>query len=145
MAGFKAREVVSGLDYDFGGITANDDDTQKVLDSARGVIPEPSTLQVRRMNSRQKDLLELPADATVQDTLDALATKTEEELLEIDEQQLDIIADITSGSPSREELAALPWRHRQAFYGWLLGELNNPTAGTTSTRRSVVPLKSATS
>lgn len=145
MGGFKAREVVSALEYDFAGIKANTPEDQELLDAARGVTPEPSTMQVRRMNTRQKALLGLPADATVKDTLDALATKSEEELLEIDEEQLDIVADITSGEPSRDELAALPWRHRQGYYGWLLGELNNPSVGTASTRRSVVPLKSATS
>ena len=145
MAGFKAAEKVSGLDYDFSGIVVADADAQDLLDHAHGVIPEPSTQATRRLTARQNDLLGLPPDATPQDRLDALAAKSEEEMLEIDDQQLDIIAELTAGQPSREEIAALPFRHRQAFYGWLLGELNNPSVGTTSTRRSVVPLKSATS
>lgn len=145
MAGFKARERVSGLEYDLSGITVADDDAQALLDSAKGVIPEPSTYAVRRMNGRLNDLLGLEADATMEQRLEALASKTEDEMHEIDDEQLDIIAEIANGSPSREELEALPFRHRQAFYGWLIGEMANPTAGTTSTRRLVVPLKSATS
>jgi hypothetical protein len=145
MAGFKAREKVSGLEYDFTGITVADEDDQALLDQAVGVIAEPSTYAVRRMNGRQNDLLNLPADATLQQRLDALASKTEEEMHEMDAEQLDIISEITDGAPSRAELEALPFRHRQAFYGWLIGELANPSAGTTSSRRSVVPLKSATS
>lgn len=145
MGGFKAREKVSGLEYDFTGITVADKSDQDLLDEAVGVIPEPSTYGVRRMNGRLNDMLGLAPDATLQERMEALSSKTEAEMHEVDDEQLDIIAEITDGSPSREELAALPFRHRVAFYGWILGELNNPSAGTTSTRRSVVPLKSATS
>lgn len=145
MGGFKAREKVSGLEYDFSGITVAADGDQELLDEAKGVIPEPSTYGVRRMNGRLNDLLGLDADASMEQRLNALASKSEAEMHDIDTEQLDIIAEITSGCPSAQELAALPFRHRQAFYGWLIGELANPSAGTTSTRRSVVPLKSATS
>lgn len=45
---------------------------------------------------------------------------------EISDAMLNLVLTITKGSPSKEQLLALPNRIRGAFYGWLVGELTNP-------------------
>ncbi len=144
MAGFKASERVSGLSYDFRGVEVDDPDNQALLDGAKGTTPEPSSRQVRTMQARQREILGLGPDTTPEEANKALASKTEDEWFELDDEVLDMIADVTSGRPSRDELAALPFRAREAYYGWILGELNNPSVGASgSTRRALAPVKNA--
>jgi len=133
MAGFKATAAVSGLSYDFSGVEVADDDDAELLDKAKGTTPEPSYAQVRHMQAATA-----PAEINR-----AMARMDEDELLERDGAIAEIIAGVTSGKPSLEEITALPFRVREAYVGWICGELNNPTAGTGSTRRSLVPVKNA--
>lgn len=143
MAGFKATQAVSGLSYDFTGLEVQDDETAELLDGAKGTTPEPSYQQVRHMQTRLKELLGLDGDADVAEINRAMARLSEAELLERDDDIADIIAGVTSGRPSIEEIAALPFRVREAYVGWICGELNNPTVGTGSTRRSLAPVRNA--
>lgn len=144
MSGFKASERVSGLSYDFRGVEVDDINDQTLLDDARGTTPEPSSRQVRTMQACQREILGLGPDTTPEDMNKALAGKSEAEWFELDDEVLDMIADVTSGRPSRDELAALPFRAREAYYGWILGELNNPSAGASgTTRRALAPVKNA--
>lgn len=144
MSGFKASERISSLSYDFRGITVADDDAQELLDGARGVTPEPSPRQVRHMQARQREVLGLSPDTTPEEANKVMAGKDEAEWNDIDDDVLDMIAELTNGSPSREELAVLPFRVQQSYYGWLLGELNSPSIGTSgSTRPSLAPVRTA--
>jgi hypothetical protein len=144
MAGFNARQAVSALSYDFTGIEVADDDAADLLAAAKGTTPEPSQKQVRHLQAVQRDLLGLPPDTTPVEANKVMAAMSEDELDDLDEQVTDMIAEVTNGKPSREELEALPFRVRQAYHGWLLGELANPSGGTsTGTRRSLAPVKNA--
>jgi hypothetical protein len=143
MAGFKATAAVSGLSYDFTGLEVLDDDAADLLDKAKGTTPEPSYQQVRHMQAAIKTLLGLDPDVDPAEINKEMARMSEEDLLERDEEFTDIIAGVTSGRPSRDEIAALPFRVREAYIGWVCGELNNPTAGTGSTRRSLAPVRNA--
>jgi hypothetical protein len=143
MAGFKATAAVSGLSYDFTGLEVLDDDAADLLDKAKGTTPEPSYQQVRHMQAAIKTLLGLDPDVDPAEINKEMARMSEDDLLERDEEFTDIIAGVTSGRPSRDEIAALPFRVREAYIGWVCGELNNPTAGTGSTRRSLAPVRNA--
>lgn len=144
MGGFKAVERVSALTYDFRGITVADPDAQDILDQAHGSTPEPSSHAVRRMQARQREALGMAPDTSQEEVNRALASKTEDEWRELDDEFTDMISEVCAGRPSRAELVALPYRVRESFYGWILGELNNPTDGTSAgTRRSLAPVKNA--
>lgn len=143
MAGFKATAAVSGLSYDFSGVEVADDDDAELLDKAKGTTPEPSYAQVRHMQAELKELLGLAAATDPAEINRAMARMDEDELLERDTAIAEIIAGVTSGKPSLEEITALPFRVREAYVGWICGELNNPTVGTGSTRRSLAPVKNA--
>lgn len=143
MAGFKATEAVSALTYDFRGIAVADDEAAELLEKAHGTTPEPSVEQFRRFQAAQREMLGVPPGTPQEEVNATLSTMSVDELREMDEEFLDMIAEVTSGAPSREELAALPFRTRQRYYGFLIGELDSPTTGTaTPSRRSLVPVKS---
>jgi hypothetical protein len=144
VAGFKASAAISTLSYDFTGIEVADDEAQALLDQAKGTTPEPSGRQVRHFQARQRELLGLTPDASPEDVTKRMAEMTEDDFLGIDDDAVDMVSEVTSGRPSREELAALPFRVREAYYGWIIGELNSPTTGSgTSSRRSLAPVKNA--
>lgn len=137
MAGFKATAVISKMSYDFSGIAVDDEEVGAMLDKAKGVTPEPSGAQVRHFQQRQKEILGLAPDTPIADLNLAMQAKTEDELLEMDEDIMDIVAEVTSGKPSRDVLAALPFRVREAYYGHIVGELSNFLAGNATIRRSL--------
>lgn len=134
MAGFKATQVISKMSYDFTGIPLADEDVAKVLDGARGVTPEPSGAQVRQFQISMREVLGLPPNTPQAEIILAINAKSKDELLDLDEDFMDIVAEVTSGSPSREILAALPFRIREAYYGYIYGELSNFLAGSATTR-----------
>lgn len=139
MSGFKASQAVSKMSYDFTGIEVADEDTAALLAKAKGVTPEPSPAQVRHFHATQRELLNLSPDTTQEEVVRAMAAKTEDQLLDMDEDIMDMMAEVTSGKPSRDLLAALPFRVREAYYGYLMGELANflATSGTTRNLRAV--------
>jgi hypothetical protein len=141
MAGFKATEAVSALTYDFRGFAVADEDAAELLKEAHGTTPEPSVEQFRRLQAAQRELLGLQPGASQEEVNASLAGMSVDEMREMDEEMLDIVADVTSGAPSRDELAALPFRIRQRYYGFLFGELDSPTTGTAPpARRSLEQL-----
>jgi hypothetical protein len=70
-----------------------------------------------------------------------MAALTEAEIRERDAELIDIYAEVCSQQPSADDLRALPHRVLQAYIGWLSGELNTPTAGSSVTKRSLAPVK----
>lgn len=126
--GFVAAKAVATLEYDFTGIGVPE------LDGVKGVSPEPSAEQIRHMRFRLKELLHLDPD----DPLAAnkyLGSLSEDEYAEYDEQFAEIYADVCSQEPSTKQILALPHRLQQAFIGYLSGELNTPSAGTSGMKR----------
>lgn len=135
MAGFKATTVVSKMSYDFTGIPLADQDVAKVLDAAKGVTPEPSGEQVRQFQIAMRSVLGLPQETPQAEILATINAKSKDELLDLDEDFMDIVSEVTSGMPSREILAALPFRIREAYYGYIYGEMTNFLAGSATTPR----------
>lgn len=132
--GFVAKQAVSALDYDFSGLGIAD------LDGVKGCSPEPSTDQVRAMQSRIRDLYDI-ADLDPAAINAYMAAMSEDELRDNAAQVAEIYADLCSQQPSTDQILALPHRVFAAYIGYLSGELNNPTAGSSVTRRSLAPVK----
>lgn len=128
--GFNAAQAVSSLDYDFSAVGG-----------PKGCSPEPSADQVRTMQFALRSLFKLD-DTDPVAINERMAALTEAEIRERDAELIEIYAEVCSQQPSADELRALPHRVLQAYIGWLSGELNTPTAGSSATRRSPAPLKS---
>ncbi|PSJ23852.1 hypothetical protein B7P34_36535, partial [Streptosporangium nondiastaticum] len=65
-----------------------------------------------------------------------------EKRAETDHELVRIYADCCSQQPTTEQMLALPHRTLAAYLGWLAGELNTPTAGSSDTKPSRGSLKS---
>lgn len=121
MTKFKATEAVEPLDYDM-----------RPYDDAQGTVPEPSNSLVAEFYSKLGKTLEealgedrtADVDMTVPEEVGKLfMTLGAEDHEAMYEQLLDLYAKVCGGSPSRDTLAALPYRLRQAFYGAVQGWL----------------------
>ena len=136
--GFVAKKAVAALDYDFSGCGVAE------LEGVRGVIPEPSQEQVRTMQMGLRNLLGLDKDADGDDITEATAEKVSamDKREATDLELVRLYADCCSQQPSTEQMLMLPHRVLAAFLGWLAGEFNTPTAGSSVTSSSRAPLKS---
>lgn len=143
MAGFDAGNVVEPMDWDF-----------TKFGGGKGTIPEPSDVEMERFLRKYRTLMgavrdealasveqaEQEAKAEAEGARRGVTLEEARQLMaEIDltdegsefarrvsEQMLDIVVGITKGSPSREQISALPNRIRGAFFGWLVGQLTDP-------------------
>jgi hypothetical protein len=134
---FDAAKVAEPLDFDF---SAFEDKDGKPL--PKGTIPEPSKDAVQSyFKNARKEAQDAGIDAT-----DVIDTTTEEgkvalakvfadaerehpgAMEKLDKAQLEGVAKLCGGTPTKEEIAALPYRQQRAFFGWLMGELSNPAA-----------------
>jgi hypothetical protein len=125
--GFNAGDEVEPLDYDFTFFK----DKIPELAVAKGTIPEPSDTAVQRM---QRKLVEatkkfVPSGAPgAPTTAAAMADLPEDAFEQAETVILDAIAELCAGSPTREQLAVLPYRHKRKFIAWLQRQLMNPEA-----------------
>lgn len=106
---------------------------------AHGIIPEPSSTQIKGLQSAMRAALKpaLEAMNVAADTADvsalmaALAEPSKADLKAAEaasEAIIHAISDTCSGTPTPDELRALPFRGQQAFIGWLSGVLLSPEA-----------------
>lgn len=123
--GFNAGTAVSKLDWDF---------TQFVPD-AKGTTPEPSAEQAEAFLAAMRDLaVEADADATDeekaaltdQEAAERLASLSSDKMRLLSEKLIGAVADVCSNNPTREQIAALPYRPQQAFFGHIYGQILNP-------------------
>ncbi len=125
--GFTLSEHLSPLDYDFG-------------DGVTGTIPEPSSKAVNRFFTRLRKLV-ADAGVEIQDENDrdelvrVLRNLTEEQLNRVSDNSLDALCELTQNHPTRDQLERAGHRARQAFLGWLVGELNDPEGSKPATTR----------
>ena len=128
--GFNASEQVEPLEYDFTYFgTANP--PISVLANAKGEIPEPSdqavTTMQRKLTAATKRFLPDNIDPNNQVAMNqAMAQIPEDAFSRAEQEILDAIAELCNGSPTREQLAALPYRHKRKFIAWLQRQLMNP-------------------
>lgn len=139
MAKFNSGEVIEALDFD---LTTHG--------GPAGTVPEPSDAAIARLFRRvqeevarevEKFGVDLEEKATTPEALiEMMGAIDEEDILNTATLMTNIFAELCAGMPTEDQLAALPFRVRNAFFGWLMGELNPPdsSAGTTPFLR-VVP------
>jgi hypothetical protein len=150
--GFDAGKSVQALDFDFTTIQVADDATREILKDAKGTIPEPTQDALDRFTAHVRELAtdpEIAALVALGDNPDpaavvaAIGEMPEEKLLGVTEGMLSVIIDVCSGTPSEEQIRALPPRVRNAFVGWVSGELVGPTGPTPASGRSLVTANGA--
>jgi hypothetical protein len=130
--GFDASSAVVALDYDF----------SEYVEDAKGTIPEPTSDGFQRYFARLQEavtglgLADLGDDPGPEQIGRALAALGDDAFAKISETMLDATAELCQGSPTRDQIEALPYRIRQAFFGWLQGQLADPTQFNAATRRS---------
>lgn len=128
---FVSSEEVEELSYDFtdhgGGV---------------GVIPEPSDEQIRQFRvlmanwidaatggeSPEDDERPDAEDMPIRDQLILLGKTMRADDSEQTHSIITGIAAVCSGSPSYEEIKALPYRVQQKFLGWVVGTFLSPTS-----------------
>jgi hypothetical protein len=134
MAGFKAEAVVERLEYDFGSFATY---------SGRpitGITPEPTDDQIAAFHQQMAAMAKKhraqehgvdPDDRVA--VLEWLANRPPEEAVQIEKDSAEIYAQLCSHKPSYDEIMAVPPRIRQAWYGWMAGEIH-PEGARSATR-----------
>jgi hypothetical protein len=133
--GFDAANAVTPLDYDLSAYKGEDG---KPL--SKGTIPEPSRAKLDAFwEGRRQVLADAGIDLAELEGFDPLDPDSRAELTKKfasipDEKrkamapaQLKHVAAVCSNTPSEQEIKALPGRVQDAFIGWLMGLLSNPT------------------
>lgn len=127
---FNAQTALEPLEYDM-----------KPYHDARGTVPEPTDEQVAEFYAKLGKQLEIALGAERVADVDMTDPMAVGELfmsLDADDNRklydalLELHADVCSGEPSKEAIAALPFRLRRAFYGAVQGWLR-PEALTPAT------------
>lgn len=136
--GFDAAKDIDPFDYNLSPYV-----------DAKGTTPEPSDEAVRKFYVGLGNMLEdtlgeerLRSILTTEEYADfklrkpeplikvQAATNNEEDMAAASDRALQLHADICGGSPTVDELAQLPFRVKQAFYGalqrWLSPEASRP-------------------
>lgn len=132
MPGFKAAEAVDALDFDLSPY------------GPKGTIPEPSREQVDEWFERNLGIdreMGLDADALREEIAEAedpgdvamiygraLARISESERREAARKRIPVMAALCGDALTEEDIRSLPFRHQEAFFGWLTGMFRNPTS-----------------
>lgn len=141
MPKFDSSTIGGSLDFDFTG-----------WGGSKGTVPEPSRPAVnkllKKVQNSFKDLGlvdENSGDSTTPDQVRATMDKIEDEALfeKMTEAMTAAVADVCGGTPSLEELTALPYRPFMGFFGFLMGNLVDPEGLRSGTSNSPRRLTSA--
>lgn len=110
--GFDAASQVEPLDWDF-----------TKFGGGKGTIPEPSMSELRAFRQKLLDLLP-SGDSDEADEADVarLYSLSPEERDRLNDASVDVVAEFCKGSPSLDEILALPGRIRSAFVDWIIAE-----------------------
>ncbi len=124
MSGFDAAEFVEPLDWSF-----------RPHVDASGTTPEPSDRQLAKF---ARDFLEANG-VTPGATPDERAARaleiekfSDDDLVAFMEKLRVAVAEVTGGSPSREQIDELPRRVLMQYAGWLYVQLTNPPKPATT-------------
>jgi hypothetical protein len=146
MAGFDAGSAVEPMDWDFSRFGAgkgtvpepSDVEIERFMRKYQVLATQVMASAEIQTNSELQELIERKAQEadpgspvkplTVAESLEVFqqVDLSGVRATEIADAMLELALTITKGSPSREQLEALPNRIRGAFYGWLIGQLTNP-------------------
>lgn len=142
--GYKAKDAIQPLDYDF-----------RPFAEIHGCTEEPSGDQVTDFQERQRAaFVKLGIDPNDDDNaektmLDLMASLDKKQLEEIADEQIDAFAALcgaeqdaegnwSGGNPSRDQIASLPFRIRQSWFGYIAQEIFNPESQAVVTKLSPV-------
>lgn len=118
---FVAETAVQPLDYNFRPFLQVD-----------GTTPEPSDNEIRRFQLRMASAAKKAMGDRQIDTRDANAVvdfvlhMSEDDYGLVNEEMIDATAQLTKGTPTREQIAALPGRIQRAYMLSLQEDLTNP-------------------
>ena len=112
---------VDAMSYDFEGFGQP---------GVKGIIPEPSSEQIETFLEVLRQVMPVTADADGTAKLDVAKVAEFFEGREDEAEDLinEAIATVCSDTPTSEQIAALPYRAKQAFYGFVVGSLLAPEA-----------------
>lgn len=147
--GFNASTAVEKLEWDF-----------RPHVDADGVTPEPSTDEIAMLQIAlqrfvaigERGLVDDKAadpktgSLTVDEALELLDPDTmggSPEATEVIVGLLEVVEQVTHGSPTAEQILALPGRVQREYLGWLAGSLLDPKFGSNGTRPSLALVKGA--
>lgn len=132
MPKFKAADAVEPLDYEFAPYA-----------DVKGTVPEPSGDQVAAFYANLGKQLETALGDDRTEGVDMTSptevgrlfmSLTADDHKAMYDALLDLHAEVCSQQPSRDDLAQLPFRLRQAFYGavqeWLRPEASRPATSS---------------
>lgn len=133
---FDATEEVPELTYNLGEM---DRDGVKTL--IKGVIPEPSRIQIKAYRKALSELIklavpkDLPKDIETDPAamLTLMADYMDKDDTELVEKMNHAMADLCTNRPSFDEIDSRPYRVQQAFLGWLTGVFLRPEAAAPAT------------
>lgn len=119
MATFDANSVGS-IGYDF-----------STWEGPAGTVPEPSDSQIDELMTdiraaMKKYDLEVDEQDQASDLTEKMDQAGEGFFTEMQEDLIKAYAKVCSQNPSEKVLRALPYRVRNKFFGYLMGELTNP-------------------
>jgi hypothetical protein len=130
--GFDASSVVEELNYDFDSLARKlGPERHPLLVGVKGTTPEPSDDEVRQFQLDQQAAAKkfMPDGVDPTDRvalLTAMRSMPDSAFSEAQEGILDSISKLTKGEPSREQIAALPFRHQRRYITWLQKQLMDP-------------------
>ena len=158
MPKFDASSIGGDLDYDFDSLGQT---------NVKGTIPEPGRFQVKKflkeVQNAFKELELVGKDAPEQASPDAIVSTMnavdDEELFDkLTDRLTDCIAELcgntytvnedgvkqwnTDGSPTRNQIAALKYRHFMVFFAYIMQNLMSPELSRPGTNNSRVKLTS---
>jgi hypothetical protein len=138
MSGFDASTVVADddLDFDF-----------SAFGGPQGTIPEPPRELVEAFNNYFRnaaekaglDVAELaelmvpeapgePPSSERMRALVKLSLDHPEANQQLDKARIEALVKLCQGTPSKEQITALPYRHQEAFFGWLTSKFARPSS-----------------
>jgi len=142
MSQFVLADEVEDLKFNFEPYPlSTQKDVDEFADLRVGVIPEPTSAQIQNFRTSIAEMLtemlpdespSLVEDDPIKLRKLLLATIGKDQTV-TQQKALHAIADVCSGKPSFDVLNALPWRHQQAFSGWISGIFLLPQAPTPAT------------
>jgi hypothetical protein len=106
---FNSKDSVSPLDYDF----------SEHVPGVKGTIPEPTGALLDEFRGTLTQFFNLDGELKEKNL-----TKEDQDLLKV--ALIDALADVCAGSPTREQIEALPYRPQLAFIKWMASEILNP-------------------
>jgi hypothetical protein len=149
---FDAGKAVEALEWDFSTVPVSDEQAKAILKDAKGIVPEPTQDALERfqehlrstvVDNNLEDMVSLGDDAPPEQVIAAMSSLPEGALQKVMQGTNDAIKELCAGSPSAEQIDALPARVRLAFVGWLTQSLVGPTRPTSASEPSLATANGA--